>query len=207
MDPRDDFELLESWRAEDPRAGTILFGRYFDALFRFFRSKVTEGVDDLVQETFLACVKSRDNFRGHASFRTYVFRVAHSKLYDFLRVKHRANAVDFGVTSVMDLGQSPSQVIARDEEQRLLLDALPRLPLDLQVVLELYYLEKIRGPELAGVLGIPEGTVRSRLRRGREMLRDRVLELAEAPDRVAASFEDLDAWAERVREAAHGLSR
>jgi hypothetical protein len=39
------------------------------------------------------------------------------------------------------------------------------------------------------------------------MLRDRVLELAEAPDRVAASFEDLDAWAERVREAAHGLSR
>ena len=59
---------------------------------------------------------------------------------------------------------------AQHEEQRLLLEALRRIPLDLQIAIELHYWEGMSGPDLAQVLDIPEGTVRSRLRRAREPL-------------------------------------
>lgn len=200
----DDLVLLEAWQAGDKAAGERLFERHFDAIFRFFRNKVREGADDLVQQTFLACVRSRDRFRKEASFRTYIFRIAHSKLYDHLRAGRKGDAVDFGVTSVADLGHSPSAILVKDEEQRLLLQGLRRLPVDFQVALELFYVERLRGPQLAEVLGLPEGTVRSRLRRGRELLRAAVLELAENPTSAESSIADLDAWADRVRCGAFG---
>ena len=108
-----ELELLERWRAGDARAGTTLFERYFAGLYRFFRNKVTDGAEDLVQETFLACVRSAERFRGDTCFRSYVFRVAHSKLYNHYRDRHRLDAIDFAVTSVMDLGESPSRLLVR----------------------------------------------------------------------------------------------
>jgi RNA polymerase sigma-70 factor (ECF subfamily) len=183
----------------------VLFDRYFDSLFRFFRNKVTEGADDLVQQTFLACVKSRDRFRGDSSFRTYLFTAARSKLYDDLdRRRKEGDAVDYGVTSCADLGISPSGIVARSERQRLLLLALRELPIDLQIALELYYFEQIRGPELAQVLGVPEGTVRSRLRRGLEILRARLQEPAKSPVHAESSVEDIEAWAAELRDQVLG---
>ncbi len=200
-----DFELLDAWRGGDRMAGNALFDRYFDALFRFFRNKVTDGADDLVQQTFLACVESRDRFRGDSSFRTYLFTVARSKLYDHLGRQHRQGAVDYGVTSCVDLGMSPSGVMAEDEQQRMLLAGLRALPVDLQVALELFYFERIRGPELAEVLAVPEGTVRSRLRRGKELLRAQLERLLHTPAAVEQTMTDLEAWAAKLREAALGL--
>lgn len=202
-----DFELLEAWRGGDRMAGNELFDRHFDALFRFFRNKVGEGADDLVQQTFLACVQSRERFRGDASFRTYVFTVARSKLYDHLGRQRREGAIDYGVTSCADLGVSPSGIIAEDEQQRMLLAALRSLPVDLQVALELFYFEKIRGPELADVLGVPEGTVRSRLRRGREILREQLERLLRSPQAVESTMTDLESWAAALRDKVLGPDR
>ncbi len=199
-----DFELLEAWRNGDRWAGNALFDRYFDALFRFFRNKVTDGADDLVQQTFLACVRSRDRFRGDASFRTYAFTVARNKLYDHLGRRHREGAIDYGVSSCVDLGVSPSGLIAEGERQRLLLEGLRALPVDLQVALELYYFEGIRGPELAEVLDVPEGTVRSRLRRGRELLRAQLEQRLPSPGAVDDSMTDLESWAAAVRDRVLG---
>lgn len=196
-----DFELLDAWRAGDRMAGNTLFDRYFDSLFRFFRNKVNDGADDLVQQTFLACVQSRDRFRGDSSFRTYLFTVARSKLYTYLDKRRREGAaVDYGVTSCADLGVSPSGIVANSEQQRMLLAALRQLPIDLQVALELFYFEQIRGPELATVLAVPEGTVRSRLRRGREILRERLQELLVTPQLVESTMTDLESWAAALRE-------
>ena len=171
-DPRDDLELLEAWRDGDEAAGGNLFDRYFDALYRFFRNKVRDGSEDLVQATFLSCVASRDRFRGDSTFRSYLFTVARSKLYDHLRSRRRLDGrLDFTEVSVADLGTSPSGVVARREEEQLLQLALQRLPLELQIAIELFYFEGLSGSEVATVLEIAEGTVRSRLRRALAMLR------------------------------------
>jgi RNA polymerase sigma-70 factor (ECF subfamily) len=67
---RSDYELLDVWRAGDPKASGELFDRHFRGLYRFFRNKGVKGVDDLVQQTFLGCVEGRCRMRGDATFRT-----------------------------------------------------------------------------------------------------------------------------------------
>ena len=135
-----DFELLDAWRAGDSEAGNALFERHFASVCRFFRNKVDEGVDDLIQRTFLACVESRDAFRGEASFRTYLFTLARNELFAHLRRREREHArFDPLEQSVHDLGPTPTNIVAQKAEQRLLLQALRRIPVDLQVALELFY--------------------------------------------------------------------
>lgn len=179
---RTDFELLDAWRGGDTSAGSELFERHYHALIRFFRNKVGDDAEDLVQQTLLSCVRTLDCFRQEAPFATYLFRAARSRLYDYWRRRSVRPRADVGVTSVADMGLSPSQVLARADEQHALLSALRHLPLDQQVALELYYFQELRGPELARVLEVPEGTVRSRLRLAKRAL-ERHLSRAKARPR------------------------
>ncbi|MBC8068279.1 MAG: sigma-70 family RNA polymerase sigma factor, partial [Deltaproteobacteria bacterium] len=174
-----DAELLEAWRGGDRTAGRALFDRHFAKIHRFFHNKVSVGVDDLVQQTFLACTESRDGYRGEASFRAWLFGIAHNVLRMHLRGKH--GDFDPSLHSVCDLGPSPSAMVMARAEQRLLLEGLRRIPLDYQVVLELHFWEHMSGSEIAAALAIPEGTVRTRLRRGRIVLGEQVQALAAEP--------------------------
>src|SRR5690606_25043605 len=104
-------------------------------------------------------VEGRERFRGQSSFRTYLFGVAHNVLRSHLRGRKReADRLDFGVTSVFDLGLSPTVLIAARREQTLVLQALRRIPLEHQIVLELYYWESMTAKELGEILDVPEGT-------------------------------------------------
>lgn len=167
-----DAQLLEAWRQGDQAAGNALFERYFEPLFRFFRGKVDDAAEDLVQQTFLALVRSAAGLREASSFRAYVFTAARSKLYRHLS-QHAAKMgpLDFGVDSIAALSPSPSTWAAEREEQQVLHEALRRLPVDMQITLELYYFEGFDGDEVAHIMDVPGGTVRSRLRRGLERLR------------------------------------
>jgi RNA polymerase sigma factor (sigma-70 family) len=192
-----DAELFEAWRAGDEHAGNELFERHFEALFRFFRGKLHDGAEDLVQQTFLACVRNIEGYRGEASFRTYLFTIARSKLLDFLKVRRRKqDPLDFEHVSLVDLGVSPSMWAVQREEGMLLATALRHLPVDLQIAIELFHLEDMPASEVARVLGVPEGTVRSRVRRGLEQLREHIRRLASAPREAETTLSlvaDLDA--------------
>lgn len=170
------------------------------SLYRFFRNKLGGDIDDLIQRVFLACVESRDAFRKEASFRTYLFAVARNELHGHFRRERREARLDFGELSVEDLGPSPSQLVAHREEQRLLLRALRMIPLDYQIALELFYWEQLTGPELAAVLDIPEGTGRTRLRRARIALAERLTRLVNSPEALRSTTDDLDRWAASLRD-------
>ena len=198
---RSDLELLDAWRGGDAAAGSELFARHFDAVCRFFRNKVAEGTDDLIQRTFLAMVESRDRFRGDSSFRTYLFTVARNELFAHLRKSGREQArFDPLEQSVYDLGPTPTTMVAQRKEQRLLLEALRRVPLDLQLALELYYWEDMPASELARVLELPEGTVRTRIRRARQLLEQALHELAAGDAELHSTLAGLDDWAKSLRE-------
>ena len=202
----DDTELLAAWRTGDQAAGSELFDRHFESLRRFFASKVGAGIEDLVQQTFLACVGARERLREEQGFRPYLFAVARTKLYDHLREMKRDTGVDPSTISVADLGLTPSVVAASRQEEQIVKEGLRRLPLDLQVALELYYFEGLRGPALARVLDIPEGTVRSRLRRGLDLLRERVEELVRSPELRKQTASTLASWAEQINAEWQGRS-
>lgn len=196
-----DAELLNAWRGGDRKAGEALFERHFDAVARFFRNKVDAGIDDLIQRTFLACVETKDRFRGDSSFRTYLYGVAHNILGKHYRSKRRhGDKVDFGVTSVHDLAPSPSVIVAKHREQRVLLEALRRIPIDLQIVLELYYWERLTAGEVAQIVGVPEGTARTRIRRARQLLEEEMGKLVGNKDLLQSTIVNLEDWAASLRE-------
>jgi RNA polymerase sigma-70 factor (ECF subfamily) len=196
-----DADLLEAWRSGDRAAGEQLFERHFDAVARFFRNKVDRGIDDLIQRTFLACVESKDRFRGDSTFRTFLFGVAHNVLGKHFRSKKRhGDRIDFGVTSVHDISPSPSVIVARHREQQVLLQGLRRIPLESQIVLELYYWEKLTAADVAQVVGVPEGTAKTRIRRAKQLLEQEMGKLISSKDQLESTVANLDSWAAGLRD-------
>lgn len=197
----DDFELLQRWRDGDNPAGNELFERHFKSIRRFFRNKVElRDAEDLIQRTFLACVEAIVRFRAEASFRTYLFTIARRELCHYIRRKTRSaarNEPDLTVSSIVDLGISPSVAAVQQQERALVAEAMRQIPVDFQITLELYYWEQLTGPELAEVLGISPTTVRTRLHRAREALRASLERLRN--DDAPISDADLES-------SVHGLS-
>jgi RNA polymerase sigma-70 factor, ECF subfamily len=196
-----DGELLERWRGGDTASGEMLFERYYDMVERFFLNKVTSGVQDLVQETFIRCVESRDRIRDDDRFRVYMFGIAYNVLSAHLRERYRGNrAIDFNEDSVHDLAPGPGTLMARRREHRLLIEALRNIPVDDQVILELHYWEQLTTNQIAEVLGIPIGTARGRLQRARTKLEEVMQRLAESPQDLSSTLARLDDWAAECRE-------
>ena len=197
-----DSELLLRWRAGDLTAGEALFERYYAMVERFFINKVDTGVGDLVQETFIACVESRDRLKKTSRFRSYLFAVAHNILFRHLRTRYRrGETFDAEAVSVRDLSPGPSSVAVRRTEQRLLLEALRSISVAHQVVLELHYWENMTTAEIAEVLDTPVGTVRSRLQRARSHLEAAMDSLERSPEVLESTKSHLDDWAQQCRQA------
>ncbi len=196
-----DFELLEAWRGGSNQAGAELFDRHFAAVARFFRNKTSSQTDDLIQTTFLRTLETRDRFRGDSSFRTYLFAVAHNVLREHYRSKRRdGDRLDFGVTSVQEMGPGAVTMLARRGEEQLLLQALRAIPLEHQVLLELYFWEKMTAGEIGQVLDVPEGTIRTRIRRAKQLLNEQLEVFAETPDLLQTTLSGLEDWADALRE-------
>ncbi len=190
----DDLALLDRWCGGDAAAGNTLFRNHFEAIYRFFENKLDRDVDDLVQETFLACMHGRSSFRRHSSFRTYAFAIARNLLYRYWRDRGRTPAtVDFEAVSIAALSTSLGARLVRREDQALLLDALEALPLEQQLLIELHYWEELDAEQLSEVFDIAPATSRSRLFRAREALRDRLASSPALPVGVRSS--GLDSWA------------
>ena len=201
----EDAALLEAWSRGDLAAGTALFERHYLSIARFFHNKVNEAAyQDLIHETFLACQKSAARFRGQASFRSYLFGIAHNVLAGHLRqlTRHRqrlAPDMDLEELPAVSFGLLPIAAMEQREEQRLLLEALRRIPLHHQLALELHYWEALTAAEVGEVLGIPLGTAKTRLRKGRVYLEAQLRKLAHSPETLQSTLDNLEGWAQRIR--------
>ena len=168
---RSDKQLLEAWRDGDADAGAELFERHWRSVARFFTNKLGADCEDLVQQTFLACVESQKNFRGDSSFRGFLFGIARNKLLHHLRAKGRyQKRFDPGSVSVAESVRSHTSIIAADRKRAKLLLAMRQLPVDTQTMLELHYWEQLPVREIAKILELTPEATRTRMFRGRRKL-------------------------------------
>ena len=205
----DEGQLLEAWRAGDTEAGSALLRRYFATLSRFFRYKVPEGARaDLIQRTMLGAVESRDRVPEGLPFRVYLLGIARRSLADWYRKGERSVKGRDAVQrrEVEPSVESPSAVLVENEEQRILLAALRRLELDLQIIVELFYWEELNTQEIGQVLDIPRGTVKSRLRRAREALHREIEFVAETPALCQSTVDNLGGWARALKQRMDAVS-
>ncbi len=195
-----DAKLLAAWRGGEAAAGEALFARHFASIARFFRNKVSDDIEELIQRTFLGCLESQDRFAGLGSFSGYLFGIARNVLYMHLRTHSRhGHAIDVDEVSLCELGPTPSALVARLQEEQLLLDALVRLPIAHQLVVELFYWEELSVADIAVAMDMPVGTAATRLRRARQLLAAEMVALAgdaAMRDAVAGGFET---WARNLR--------
>jgi RNA polymerase sigma-70 factor (ECF subfamily) len=172
----DDHALLTAWRAGDRGSGDVLVRRHYSSVLRFFQLKITASADDLAQRTFLACLEVGQQYRGEGSFRSYLFGIANKQLLKHLEKESRSSPAMWA--DAQATRTSLSTVMARREEEHLLLRGLAALPLEFQTALGLYYFEGLAAREIGDALQIPTSTVTSRLAKGRQLLRSKLRAMA-----------------------------
>lgn len=200
----DDVELLDAWKSGDKRAGAELFERHYRSVLRFFHNKCGEQARDLIQRTFLRCLEARDRIHDGSNFRAFLFGVARNVLLEHFRsVRRQGDLFDVMKTTAADVSPQPTPgtVLAKKREVGLLMQALRRIPIELQITLELYYWEHMKGREIATVFGVPEGTVRTRLRRARQLLVREIETLAADSTEFHSTVSGLECWADNLRDA------
>lgn len=137
---------------------------------------------ELSQEAFLKVFRARETFREGEPFLPWFHRILRNTCFSFLRQRGRlgklslsAGAEDEGDWEIADEGPAPDARLEADERARAFRSALERLSAKDREILVLRHFEELSYRELADSLGIPEGTVMSRLFHARRRLRERLV--------------------------------
>jgi len=141
--------------------------------------------EDVVQETFLRAWHGLGRFRGESSLKTWLYAIAlnrararHGRLARLKAVftpgRTRENEAFASLDDAADPALSPEENAVRAERRRRLREAVRTLPEEFRAAVVLRDLEGLAYEEVADVLGVPIGTVRSRLARGRALLKERL---------------------------------
>ena len=196
-----DRALLAAWRVGDEDAGQRLYRRHPPAVARFFRDKVREDLEELIQATFLGLLEGHARLRDDGSFRGFLFGIARNHLFKHYRAKAVRGVVhDIEQVSLCDLGPTASTLIARNDQERLLLAGLVRLPLMYQLVLEFTFWEEMSLAEIAEAMDTPVGTAATRLRRAKQLLAAEMMELATSTELRSSISSGLETWARMLRD-------
>ncbi|MDI3388690.1 sigma-70 family RNA polymerase sigma factor [Streptomyces sp. B-S-A8] len=167
-----DNALLSAVAHGDQTALRALYERHADAMLRLVRRLSSDqGVaEEILQESWLAVWRSAGGFRGESSVRGWLLGVARRQAHNRLR-RSRPQLADLAeAEEVPDPGPSVEDQVVRKSEHAELLTAVRALPEHLREVLALVLVEELPYPEVAAVLDIPVGTVKSRMSQARKRL-------------------------------------
>ena len=171
--PEQIFNELLVLRCQDgeSRAFGELIELWHERLWRHARRLTTDPslADDAMQDAWMAIVRGIGRLGDPALFRPWAFRIVTYKSTDLLRRRSRRRDLDAKIAS----GSIPDSVVLEDDPPEIagLRSAMAVLPSDRRALLALHYLEELSVAEIAVVLGIPEGTVKSRLFNARRALK------------------------------------
>jgi RNA polymerase sigma factor (sigma-70 family) len=179
-DESSDQALMLAVREGDVEKLGILFERYQGQLFNFlFRLTGNRHLsEDLVQEVFVRLLKYRHTYRGGSQFTTWMFQIARNARIDHFRRSPREDVVmEDEIRERVSLLPTPSQSAEDEEETRIMLDALARLPEEKREILLLRGLHGLKFEEIAKILKCSVNTIKGRAFRGIRELKAAVHQL------------------------------
>jgi len=197
MEPKDrpadqtDELLISRCRSGDMTAFGALVEKYQHRLFNAVLRMVYnfDDAQELTQEAFVRALKGLKKFRGQAGFYTWLFRIGFNLCINYRRKQQPVLFSTFQSSrevggrqadGLVEMADSRSPLPARQvqisEEHRRVLDALGQLAPDARAVVVLRDIEELDYAEIAQILDVPTGTVKSRLFRARMALREQLLD-------------------------------
>jgi RNA polymerase sigma-70 factor (ECF subfamily) len=191
--PRDDEHILvQGLREGEESAYETLIHRYEQPVFNIVSRLMDDSTDaaDVVQEVFFKIFRNIGHFRGDSSLKTWIYRIAVNEARNYRRwfSRHRRQEVrlegDSGETGgcqnlLADPGRSPFEVALDHETQALIAGALAEMNPAFRAALVLREIEGLGYEEIAEILEVSLGTVKSRILRGRDALRKHLEERLE----------------------------
>jgi RNA polymerase sigma-70 factor, ECF subfamily len=177
-----DLELMLSVASKDEASFGLLYNRFsipvYNYLLRLVRNRET--AEEILQDVFVALWKEAGRFRGDASVKTYIFRIAHNKAVSWLRKESVRNL--FREWQPEAFEDDPDEKMIASWKRELLNTALDRLPAKHRAVVELAFVQQMSYLEISQVLGCPVGTVKSRMSQAMKKLSSGLTELHETGD-------------------------
>lgn len=174
-----DVALVERHRCGDLQAFDEVYDRFGEMVYNLALrlSGNREEAADLTQEIFLRVYRHLGGFGGRSTLKTWVFRIAINHCRDRLSRHIPAmqpidDSCEEGTVSIADPARGPEELAVAADQGRLVMEGLARLPQVFREAVVLRDLEGLSYEEIAEVLGVRVGTVRSRIARGRDHLRE-----------------------------------
>ena len=170
--------LISRARTGDREAFGALVEQYRDNVYRLAYRMCGNAydADEAAQEAFVAAWRALPNFRGDAKFSTWLYRLTTNAAIDVMRREKRHQTVGDGeMIDLADDADSPQETVERTEQQEAVQKALATLSEEYREVLLLRYMEELDYAEIAEVLQLPSGTVKSRINRAKAALKAALL--------------------------------
>jgi RNA polymerase sigma-70 factor, ECF subfamily len=180
----EDAWLVEGLRAGNEQAYEALIGAFQQPVYSLIFRLLNDSADacDVTQEVFLKVFRKISAFREESTLKTWIYRIAVNEAYNYQRwfSRHRRQEVGLEASDeesfcyaqrLSDPGRSPYQRAVDQEQHALIEDALSRLNPTFRSAVVLRDVEELSYEEIAEILQVALGTVKSRILRGREALR------------------------------------
>jgi RNA polymerase sigma-70 factor, ECF subfamily len=134
--------------------------------------------EDLTQDIFVKCYKSLHTYSGKAKLRTWLWRIAINHCKDFLRSWYNRNVVSIGEEQTHNGTKKElvEQEVIQKEEDEELISAIMKLPIKYREVVYFFYYQELPIKEIAELTDTGVNTVKTRLRRAKELLKERLEE-------------------------------
>ncbi|MBS4223607.1 sigma-70 family RNA polymerase sigma factor [Lederbergia citrea] len=146
----------------------------FHLVYSYVKNKAV--AEDLTQDIFIKCYKALHTYKRKSKFRTWLWRIAINHCKDYLKSWYNKNVIISEDEYRKNCSQKETveqAVIQKDEDHRLT-SAVMDLPINYREVIYLFYFEELPIKEISVVIGVKENTVKTRLRRAKELLKERL---------------------------------
>lgn len=184
VDVSDD-DLMRMYCDGDAEAFDALFDRHYRSVYNFARMMLgsIDGSDEVLQEAFLAVAQSAEQYEGRGRFCGWLMRIVRNRCLSRLaaqRVRQQMMAgSDLEIVEPASRGPGPAEQVEVDEQVQVMREAIGRLPQRQREAIVLYAFEQMSYAEIAQVLQMPTGTVKTLIHRARAGLAEMHLEQSE----------------------------
>ncbi len=175
---RDDMQLVTASKNGDQDAFSLLVQRYqrrvFNLVFRMLQHY--EEASEVTQEAFLAAWQGLPSFRGDARFSTWLYRIAYNCALKQLETRKRDKALHTALQAeqTLEVDDPKGSLLELLDNQEMVQEQLSQLPPKYRIVLVLRHLQDMTYEEMAEVLTMPIGTIKTHLFRARNLLKERL---------------------------------
>jgi RNA polymerase sigma-70 factor, ECF subfamily len=184
MEIIDDANLIKNYLKGDEKSLEILIQRYLKNIYNFVYKKVQSEHDaqDITQETFLKVWKNIKKFDKNKSFKSWIFTIAKNTIIDFSRKRktiplsefENENGKNVIIEKLADQKLLPDEIFYKKNLAKLFSEEINKLSEKYKIVLFMYYKDGFNFREIAEILKEPVNTIKSRHRRGLEIIKPKL---------------------------------